>query len=103
MLTLLEDTDGCANQYMCALATYLMTVISSSYGIIIYNTINAPSHENNSVNRRNATDKRDLKGEIDIIGKLANINKSNIGILTRASKDVSIKFSDQCIHILKNK
>ena len=31
------------------LATYLMTVLSSSYGIIIDRAINAPGHENNVV------------------------------------------------------
>ena len=40
MSTVWEDTDGCAKQYMCALATYLMTVLSSSYVIILYLSIN---------------------------------------------------------------
>ena len=33
-----------SNQYMCALDIYLMAVISSSYGIIMYHAINAPGH-----------------------------------------------------------
>ena len=44
MSTVWEDTNDCARQYMRALATYLMTVLSSSYGIIIYLEINAPGH-----------------------------------------------------------
>ena len=40
MSTVLEETDGCAKQYRCALAVYLMTVLSSSYGIIMDCSIN---------------------------------------------------------------
>ena len=39
-----EDTNGCAKQYMWALAIYLMTVLSSSYGIIMEREINAPGY-----------------------------------------------------------
>ena len=37
------------------------------------------------------------------IGKLASNDTSNIGMLTSASKDVSVKFADQCINIINNK
>ena len=42
MSTVWEDTVGCAKQYMCDLDIYLMTVLSSSYGIIMNRAINAP-------------------------------------------------------------
>ena len=35
-----EDTAGCANKYRCNLDIYLMTVLSSSYGIIMDLAIN---------------------------------------------------------------
>ena len=38
---------------------------------------------------------------MEIICKLASNNISNIGMLPRASKYVSVKFLDQCIHINK--
>ena len=38
-----------------------------------------------------------------IIGKLASNDTSNIGMLSSSSRNVSIKFSDQCIQILNNK
>ena len=53
--TVWEDTDGCAEKYMCALAIYLMAVLSSSYGIIMDIIINAPVHGNNVVDGINAT------------------------------------------------
>ena len=40
---------------------------------------------------------------MELIGKLASNDTSKIGMITSASKDVSIKFADQCIHILNNK
>ena len=64
MSTLWEDNDGCAKQYLCALAIYLMTVFSYSYGIIMDRAINAPDHGNNVVNGINVTEKRYLEGEM---------------------------------------
>ena len=39
---------------------------------------------------------------MELIGKLGNIDTKNIGILPSNSKDVLIKLSDQCLHILNN-
>ena len=44
--TVWEVIDGCANQYRCGLAIYLITVLSSSYVIILECAINAPDHNN---------------------------------------------------------
>ena len=72
MSTVWEDTDGRAKQYMCALAIYLMTVLSSSYVIIIDSAINSPVSGKNVVDRLNATEKRYLKGEMELMGKISN-------------------------------
>ena len=66
--------------------------------------INAPGHVNNVVDRINATDKRYLKKQMELIGKLASSDTSKIGILPTDSKDILIKFAYQSIHsINKNK
>ena len=57
-----EDTDGCAKQYRWALSIYLMTVLSSSYGIIMNRAIDVLGHGKNFIDGINATDKRYLKG-----------------------------------------
>ena len=103
MSTVLEDTDRCAKQYRCALAIYLMTVFSSSYGIIMDRAINAPGHGNNVVDGLNTTDKRYLKSKMEPMGKLSSNDTTNIGMLPSASKYVSIKFADQCLHILNDR
>ena len=80
-----------------------MTVLSSSYGIIMNCEINAPGHGNNASDGLNATDKRYFKEEMELIGLLVNNDTINIGILPSASKYVSISFSDQCLHVINNK
>ena len=92
MSTVWEDTDGFAKQYMCDLDKYLMTVFSSSYGIITDRTINATGHGKNVVDGLNAMEKPYLKGEMQLIGKLESNYTTNIAMLTSDSKDVSIKF-----------
>ena len=57
----MEDNDYCENQYRCALGFYLMTVLSSLYGIIMDSSINAPGNKNNVVDGINATEKCYLK------------------------------------------
>ena len=39
---------------------------------------------------------------MELIGKLESNGSTNIGMLPKYSKDVSIKFSHQCQHILNN-
>ena len=56
MPTVWEYNYGCSNKYRRVLATYLMTVLSSSYGIIMDRAINAPGHEKNVVDGLNATE-----------------------------------------------
>ena len=55
--TLWENTDGCAEQYICASALYLMSVMSQTYYIIIDRGISAPWNGKEVVDRLNAFDK----------------------------------------------
>ena len=40
---------------------------------------------------------------MELIGKLTSNYTTDIEIIPSSSKEVSIKFSDQCLHILNNK
>ena len=55
MSTVWEDTDGCANQYRFVLGIYLITVLLSSYDIIIDRSINATVHVKNVFDVINTT------------------------------------------------
>ena len=90
--TVWEDTDGCAKKYRCDLDIYLMTVLSSSYGIIMDRAIIEPVHGIFFVDELNVTDKLYLKGKVELIGILASNNTTNIVIIPGDSKDVSIKY-----------
>ena len=54
----MEDTDGSAEQYICASALYLISVMSHCYSIIIDRGIIAPGHGKEFVDGLNAVDKR---------------------------------------------
>ena len=69
MSTAWEDTNGCANQYRCALNIYLMNVLSSSYGIIMDHAMNSSGHGKNVVDGINAMEKLYLKEKIQHMGK----------------------------------
>ena len=58
MSTVWENTYGCAKKYSWYLSVYLMTVLSSSYGIIVDIEINTPGHGNNVVYGLSATEKK---------------------------------------------
>ena len=55
--TIWENTDGCAEQYRCASALYLMSVMSQCYSIIIDRGISAPGHGKEVVDGLNDVDK----------------------------------------------
>ena len=57
MITIWENTDGCSEQYICASALYLMSVMSQCYSVTIYQGISAPGHGKYVVYGLNAVDK----------------------------------------------
>ena len=56
--TIWENNGGCAEQYRCASALYLMSVMSKIYSIIFDCGISAPGHGKEVVDELNAVDKR---------------------------------------------
>ena len=57
LITIWENTDGCAEQYIFVSALYLMSVISQCYSIIIDQFISAPGHGKEVVDGLNSVDK----------------------------------------------
>ena len=52
--TIWENTDGCAEQYICASALYLMSLISQTYSLIIDRRLIAPGNGKEVVDELNA-------------------------------------------------
>ena len=71
--TIWENTDGCAEQYRCASALYLMSVMSQTYSILIDRGISAPGHGKEVVDGLNAVDKRyiyNLMSKVQLHGSI---------------------------------
>ena len=64
--------------------------------------IDAPVHEDNIVDGPNAIEKRYLKEQIELLGKLTSHDASKIGMLPIESKHVSNHLEKQFSHILTN-
>ena len=58
MSTIWENTYGCAEQYRCATALYLMSVLSQRHSIIFDRGISAPVQGKEVVDGLNSIDKR---------------------------------------------
>ena len=58
LIAIWENNDGCTEQYICASALYLMSVMSKTYSIIIYRGISAPGNGKEVVYGLNSVDKR---------------------------------------------
>ena len=56
LITIWENNDGCAEQYRCASALYLMSVMSKCYSIIIDRGIISPGHGKEVVDGLNDVD-----------------------------------------------
>ena len=85
---------------ICALlGICLIPVLSSSYVIIIYGSINSPVHEKNVVDVPNSTDKHYFKEQMKLIVKLASNDTSNIAMFPSDSKDIFLYrgFTQKCV------
>jgi hypothetical protein len=67
-LTVWDDTDGCAKQYRCGTAIYLLSVLASAFDITIDRAIGAPGHGKDLVDGLNATDKMYLRKMMCMVG-----------------------------------
>ena len=55
-----DQTDGCAKQYRCSIAYYLISYLSKSYQIVLDRAVDIPSHVKDVVDGFNSVRKRYL-------------------------------------------
>ena len=53
-----ENTYGCADQYRCAIASYLMSTLTYAYDIIVDHDVGALGHGRDILEGHNCTEKR---------------------------------------------
>ena len=58
IITIWKNTDGCAEQYGCTTALYLLSMLAHAYNLIINCGVGSPLHGREVVNSLNATEKR---------------------------------------------
>ena len=56
--TIWDQTGGCAKQYRCSIAYYLMSYLSKSYHIVIDRAVDTPGRGKDVVDGFNAVQKR---------------------------------------------
>ena len=52
-----DQTDGCAKQYRCSIAYYLISYLSTSYQIVLDRAVDTPGHGKDVVDGFNAVQK----------------------------------------------
>ena len=90
--TIWENTDGCAEQYRCASALYLMSVISQTSSLIIDWGISAPGYGKEVVDGINAVNKRyiyQLMSKVQLPGSVRFDSHIRMNTGTE-NKDVSL-------------
>jgi hypothetical protein len=70
--TILDHSDGCSKQYRCGTALYLLSVLSSQFGITFDCMIGAPGHGKDVVDALNATTKKYLKQKMWMVANPGN-------------------------------
>ena len=55
-----DQTDGCAKQYRCSIAYYLISYLSTSYQIVLDRAVDTPGHRKYVVDGLNAVQKQYL-------------------------------------------
>jgi hypothetical protein len=65
--TILDHLDGCSKQYRCGTAIYLLSVLSSQFGVTVDRMIGAPGHGKDVVDALNATTKKYIKQKMRMV------------------------------------
>ena len=92
LITIWENTDDCSEQYRCASALYLMSVMSQTYSIIIDRGTSAHGNGKEVVDGLNAVDKRyiyQLMSKVQLHGPVRFYSQIKMHTETE-NKDVSL-------------
>ena len=95
------QTDGCANQYRCSIAYYMMSYLSKLYQIVLDRAVDTPGHRKDVVDGFNAVQKRYLATclitrntpEKDMIDS----KRMCVEVMTKKGE---ISFSEECKRLL---
>jgi hypothetical protein len=99
---MLDDTDGCAKQYRCATALFLLTLLSCVHNVTIDRAVGAPGHGKDIVDGLNAADKRYLIMKMRMIGLPeagAEGSEENNGASSRMSAESMVEGTSKSLAV----
>ena len=96
-----DQTDGCAKQYRCSIAYYMMYFLSKSYQIVLDRAVDTPGHGNYVVDGFNAVQKRYLATCLRIRStpEKDNIDSKSMRADSTTKKG-EVSFAKECKHLL---
>ena len=96
-----DQTDGCAKQYMCSIAYYLMSYLSTSYQIVLDRVLDTPGHGKDVVDGFNALQKRYLATCLRMIStpEKHKIDSNRMCVEAMTEKG-EVSFADECKRLL---
>jgi hypothetical protein len=96
---MLDNTDGCAKQYRCGTALYLLALLAVTNGIVVDRAIGAPGHGKCEVDGGNAVDKRFIGKKMCLI-EAPDAEASNRRMAAHAMAEGAISsFASECVRI----
>ena len=101
--TLFDNTDGCASQYRCGNALFLLSLLASAYGIVIDRAIGAPGHGKDLIDGMNAVDKRFLQEAMRRLAKAAGDEESNRMEPSTMVEGEAKSLAAECIRLCSDK
>ena len=95
------QTDGCANQYRCSIAYYLMSYLSTSYQFFLGRAVDTPGHGKYVADGLNAVQKRYLASCLRMRStpEKDNIDSKRMHVEAMIEKG-EVSFAEECKRLL---
>ena len=96
-----DQTDGCANQYRCSIAHYMMYFLSESYQNFLDRAVDTPGHVKDVVDGFNSVQKQYLATcfRIHSTPEVDNIDSKRMRVSAMTEKG-EVSFSEECKRLL---
>jgi hypothetical protein len=96
---MLDNTDGCAKQYRCGTALYLLALLAVTHGIVVDRAIGAPGHGKCEVDGGNAVDKRFIEKKMCLV-EAPDADASSRRMAAHAMAEGAMSsFAAECVRI----
>jgi hypothetical protein len=98
--TILDHSDGCSKQYRCGTAIYLLSVLSSQFGVTVDRMIGAPGHGKDVVDALNATTKKYIKQKMRMVNNPGSDESCDQKMKVHSvSETESTSFAMECLRL----